>query len=61
MVKVKELKEKLDQFPDNMIVLVAYWDPYSLQYDYLPVTNIFRGVNEADRCVFIDAYEEEDI
>ena len=59
---VKELKEKLDQFPDNLIVMIPNAD---LHYIGAPVYNVpaksvGRGVNEADGWLFIDAYEEEE-
>ena len=40
---VHELKERLEQFPENCVV-----------------TNVAIGCNEADGCVFLDDYEEED-
>lgn len=62
---VKELKEKLNQFPDDLIVMIP-----NIDYDWndtknynpmdIPATNVARGVNEADGCVFIDNYEEDD-
>ena len=59
---VKELKEKLNDFNDNFIVMIpnADWHPYSLMPHNVPVTNVSRGVNEADGCVFLDYYVEDD-
>lgn len=59
---VKELKGKLDQFPDNLIVMVAssYYDSCLNPIYYAPATNISIGVNEEDGLLFIDDYEEED-
>lgn len=52
---VKELKEKLNKFDDNLIVMVP-----NLDWDsYVPVTSVTRGVNEHDGCVFIDDYVED--
>lgn len=46
---VKELKEKLNQFPDYLIVMVpSYTDGYA------PADCVARGINEADGCLFID-------
>ena len=54
---VKELKEKLEQFPDNHIVMIP--DDYS-PIGYSPATHISSGVNEADGCVFLTDYEEDE-
>ena len=51
---VKELKERLNQFDDNLIILI----PNSM--GYISAKNIAKGVNEFDGCVFIDDYTEED-
>ena len=52
---VKELKEKLNQFDDNLIVMIPdkiknnkSWFHYS-EADYL-----YLGFNEADGCLFIE-------
>lgn len=55
---VKELKEKLEQMPDNYIVLIDA-DPYN-DFPYTEVTSVTKGFNELDGCVFIDDYVEED-
>ena len=55
-MKVKELKEKLNEFDDNLIVMIPNKD-YYLKFDSwhdVPATNIYQGVNEADGCVFIE-------
>lgn len=59
---VRELKEKLEQFDDNLIVLIpnAGWHPYSITPPEIPATSVSRGVNELDGCVIIDDYEEEE-
>lgn len=59
---VKELKEKLNQFHDNCIVLVPNKDLYRLKgaCDYVPATSVTVGINEFDGLVFIDDYVEDD-
>lgn len=55
---VKELKEKLEQFPENCVVLIPNEDD---PIEYTPATHIARGVNEAEKeddcsgCVYEDA------
>lgn len=58
---IKELKERLNDFPDDLIVMVPNiaWDPFNKQPQDVPAKNVVRGVNETDICVFIDAYEED--
>lgn len=51
---VKQLKEELNKFPDNCIVVISSGD------DYLPATYVSIGCNELDGCVFIDGYEEDE-
>lgn len=53
-MKVKELKEKLNQFDDNLTVLAI--DNLG---GYFPILNVSRGFNEADGCLFLDGYEED--
>lgn len=59
---VKELKEKLEQFPENRIVMIpnANWNPDGHTPSHVPVTNVAIGCNEADGCVFLDEYEEDE-
>lgn len=54
---VKELKEKLERFPENCIVMIP--DSES-PIGYTSATHIARGSNEADGCVFICDYVEDD-
>lgn len=55
---VKELKEKLEQFPDNYIVLI---DANPLNgFPYTKATCVTKGFNELDGCVLIDDYIEDD-
>lgn len=56
---VKELKEKLEQFPENLIVMIPNSDKRRIPFLSIPATSVTRGVNEEDGCVFIDGYEEE--
>ena len=61
---VKELKEKLAQFDDNLIVMIPdpNWTPDKNWFPYVCATSVARGVNEEDGCLFIDDYvEEEDV
>lgn len=58
---VKELKERLEQFPENCFVMILdpEWHP-SKSCPYIHVTSVARGVNEMDGCVIIDDYVEDD-
>lgn len=58
---VKELKEKLNEFDDNLIVMIPNqeWPDYSDKLD-VPAKHVSQGVNEFDGCLFIDDYEEDD-
>ena len=51
---VKELINELSKYPDNLIVLMS--DAES-NIGYTVVSDITRGVNEFDGCVFIDKSE----
>ena len=54
---VKELKERLNELDDNLIVMIP--DEYSLT-GYTMATHISSGVNEADGCIFLTDYVEDD-
>lgn len=59
---VKELKEALNGFDDNLLVCYpreVMWSNY-LSFPYSHVINVTQGVNELDGCVFLDDYEEDD-
>ena len=58
---VKELKEKLSQFPDNCIVCVPNinWDVVG-NVGYVPAQHVSQGINELDGIVFIDDYMEDE-
>ena len=59
---IKELKEKLNQFPDNLIVMIPNQDLHRLSNPVwsVPATDVYRGCNEADGCVFIENDEDEE-
>lgn len=54
---VKELKEKLNQFDDNLIIMIP--DAES-PIGYKSLYHVTQGVNEADCTLFLDAYDEEE-
>ena len=53
---VKELKEKLDLFPDSCIIMIPHpTDPWMITPTY-----VSQGVNELDGIVFVgDAWEDD--
>lgn len=51
---VKELKEKLNEFDDGLLVYAIDGEGYTL------ILNVIRGCNEADGCLFLDGYEEDE-
>ena len=59
---VRELKERLEQFPENCVVLIpnVSWNPYGRTPSHVPATNVSIGCNEFDGCVFLDEYEEDE-
>lgn len=59
---VKELREKLQQFDDNLIIMVPNKD-YYLENPAFPdvvAKHVSQGVNEADGVIFIEGAWEED-
>ena len=58
---VKELKEKLNEFDDDLIVLIPnrFWEAPCQTYEVV-ATHVSQGTNEFDGYVFIDDYEEDD-
>ena len=58
---VKELKETLNQFDDNLIIMIpnVNWTPYNHSFQYIPAGSVTQGFNEIDRLVFIDDGTEE--
>ena len=51
---VKELKEKLNEFDDNLGVMIPSDEP-----SYVPALTVSRGINELDGCIFISDYIED--
>lgn len=54
---VKELKEKLNKFDDRLVIMIPDNDS---PIGYTSATHIARGSNEADGCVFICDYTEDE-
>ena len=52
---VRELKEKLDKFDDRLLVLAI-----DNNGEYFQILNISQGCNEADGCLFLDGWEEDE-
>lgn len=58
---VKELKEKLNKFDDNLLVMIPCENPDMCEYfPFTSAKHVSRGLNEADGCVFISDYVEDD-
>ena len=58
---VKELKEELRKFDDNLLVMIPRTDPDPKDWlGFVSVKNISQGVNELDGCLFLDDYTEEE-
>lgn len=59
---VKELKERLNQFPDSCIIMVPNQNFYREQNPRwaVPAISVTQGVNELDGIVLIDDYLEDD-
>ena len=60
---VKELKERLNLFPDQCFVCIPNidWDPCKKgSLNYVIAQNVAQGINEFDGFVFIDDYIEDD-
>ena len=58
---VKELKELLNKFDDNLIVMIPnrYWEEAGQPYE-VPILSVAQGVNEFDGYLLIDDYIAED-
>jgi hypothetical protein len=54
---VKELKEQLNKFDDRLTVMIP---DFNSVINNTPLKHLYQGVNEADGCLFLDAYEEND-
>ena len=59
---VKELKEKLNEFNENFVVLIPKSDFKNSKscFPYTSNLHIAKGFNELDCAVIIDDYVEED-
>ena len=59
---VKELKKKLEQFPENCVVMIPdpNWTPDKRWTPYVHATSVTIGINEEDGCVFISDYVEDE-
>jgi hypothetical protein len=52
---VKELKEQLNKYEDNMLVMIPRSDAASdTNFPYRSVQFVSRGVNECDMCLFLE-------
>ena len=58
---VRELKERLNKFPDNYVVLIPNENLYIDRNAvfYVAAKNVSRGLNEMDGYVIIDDYVED--
>lgn len=54
---VKELINWLSKYPDNFLVLIPDTE---LDIGYTAISNITRGLNEFDGCIFIEKSEEDE-
>ena len=52
---VKELKEQLNKFDERLLVLAI--DDMG---GYFQILHVSQGFNEADGCLFLDGFEEEE-
>lgn len=60
---VRELKEKLEQFPENCVVLINADEETRGRHNgfpYIVATHVGTGINELDGCVIIDDYVEDE-
>lgn len=52
---VKELKEQLNKFNDNYIVMIPRTDAgTNKNFPYITVSHMSRGLNEHDMCLFLE-------
>lgn len=58
---VKELKETLEQFDENLVVAIPNmnWTPFNKDFHSVVATKVAQGVNELDGFVFIDSCRED--
>lgn len=59
---VKELKERLNKFDDNLIVMIPdpNWTTKNSYLIYMRAKHVSRGINALDGFLFIDDYVEDD-
>ena len=59
---VKELRERLEEFDDNLIIMIPNidWTPLGDEFADVPARSVIQGVDEFDGCLFIDDYMEDD-
>lgn len=61
---VGDLKAKLEQYPDDLHVFVpnalVFYDMEEPEPDVVLARSVYRGVNEYDNCLIIDAYAEDE-
>jgi hypothetical protein len=60
---VRELKERLERFPESCVVLINADIETRREHDGFPYTEatcVVQGFNELDGCVIIDDYAEEE-
>ena len=62
VMTVKELRERLEKFDDNLIIMIPNmdWTPLGDEFADVPARNVVQGVNEFDGYLFIDDYMEDD-
>jgi len=60
-MKVADLKAKLDQYPDDLHIFVpnVFYGMGEPEPDVVLARSVYRGVNEYDNCLIIDAYAED--
>lgn len=52
---VKELKDKLNEYDDRLIVMIPHENRgIHLYFPYIEAGDIYQGVNEVDGCLFIE-------
>ena len=52
---VKELKEELNKFDDNLIVMIPRKNTLRhVYFPYIGAGSVCRGINEYDGCIFIE-------
>lgn len=61
IMTVKDLKDKLNKFDDQLVVMIPNRDlAEPCQKHYVVATHLSQGFNEFDGCLFISDYIEDD-